>query len=207
MKEKPILFSPHMVGAIIKGNKTQTRRAIKPQPDIKKISENEYSVKWDKGRHFFFGTGDMKAIKDKWLRLPSFCPYGKPGDELWVRETFSYTQIDGLVNNRIYYKAGNNPFEINDPIWRPCIHMPRWASRIQLLIRDIRIEQVQDISEGDAEAEGVFYDLDEHAFPPFPARDAFSMIWDNINLKRGLGWDINPWVWVIDFEVIKGGLS
>ena len=71
--------------------------------------------------------------------------------------------------------------------------MPRWASRINLEITDIRVERVQDITEEDAKAEGVDW------YPAMRANRLFQSLWDSINAKRGYAWDVNPWVWVVEF--------
>jgi hypothetical protein len=78
--------------------------------------------------------------------------------------------------------------------------MPRWASRITLDLTDVRVERVQDISEEDARAEGASYGR-----PPYQSseREWFSLLWDSINAKRGYGWDVNPWVWVLSFRRVE----
>lgn len=95
--------------------------------------------------------------------------------------------------------------------WKPSIHMPRWASRITLQIIDIRVERVRDITRDDAKAEGVSNvfkyrgEIDKAIFKrsvlhPYVAN--FSVLWDQINAKRGYGWDVNPWVWVVEFKKV-----
>lgn len=142
MKERPILFSGEMVRAILEGRKTQTRRVIKPQPDS---ARNSVFVKSG------FETKHGYEIK---------CPYGQPGDRLWVRETWGLWDTDpkdGPERAKIFYRATDeNRRDLRYQRWRPSIHMPRWASRINLEITNIRIERVQDITEEDAKAEGLF---------------------------------------------------
>ena len=87
--------------------------------------------------------------------------------------------------------------------WRPSIHMPKLAARIWLEITRVQVEKVQDITEADAKAEGAepVCGLDQK--PDY--RGGFYFLWDSINAKRGFGWDVNPWVWVVEFKVVKNG--
>lgn len=131
--------------------------------------------------------------------IGEYCPYGQPGDRLWVRETWAE---DG---SRYTYRATNETWAWH---WAPSIFMPRAASRITLEITDVRVERVQDISEEDARAEGVTRELrgprtypDRHAARSHETyRDAYMRLWDALNAKRGCGWAVNPWVWVISFQ-------
>ena len=181
MKESPILFNGDMVRAILAGQKTQTRRIIKGRPS--------------------------KTQQDA-----LFCPYGHPSDRLWVKETFAYAQ-DGTV----VYRASmvGSPWDAitrRAITWRPSIHMPRWASRITLEITDVRVERVQDISEADAWAEGIevldgqFADADicatakKYGLMFENANCIYAHLWDTLYAARGLGWGVNPWVWVITFK-------
>ena len=120
------------------------------------------------------------------------CPYGKPGDELWVRETWNGTESEGIA-----YRA-TDPQMDGEP-WKPSIFMPRWASRLQLVIKDVRVERLQDISIDDIYAEGA-YSINWGRMPGSEHK-AFKALWDSINAKRGYGWETNPWVWVVEFEV------
>ena len=159
MKERPIIFSAPMVRAILDGRKTQTRRVVKPQPVGGDRIERDGSG-WVVGR--------MRDSENAWRPLP--CPFGQPGDGLWVRETWSGLHVfrntaplerksfvgDGYPYMRedVWYWADGEP-EYGD--WerpRPSIHMPRWASRLTLEITGVRVERLQEISEADAEAEG-----------------------------------------------------
>lgn len=179
MIEKPIIFSGPMVRAILEGRKTQTRRIVKD------------------GHALAFLGADHKPVL--------MCPFGQPGDRLWVRETSLLCRDSNGVcpagNGKALAYAADG-YELEDgERWTPSIHMPRWASRISLEITGIRVERLQDISEKDARAEGVaasrvgpcqdglFYRLH---------RDSFIELWESIN---GPGsWDANPWVWVIEFR-------
>ena len=189
MKERPIIFSGPMVRAILEGRKTQTRRVVKPQHDCRYdglAPAREYL-----GRKHLGSWGAYFG----WAFVP--CPYGQPGDQLWVREAWGYDCDRNLV-----FRADGELAEVNR--WRPSIHMPSWASRITLEVTDVRVERVQDISDLDALAEGIqvigrteVNDLSRGKF-----RHAFRALWDSINAKRGHGWDKNPWVWVVQFRVV-----
>jgi hypothetical protein len=158
------------------------------------------------------GGSEQKLL---WGMVDGKCPY-EIGTRLWVRETWGAVWPDEypvpLEQCKIEYKADtNNPYpgdwpadeaRGNDdaPKWRASIHMPRWASRLSLEIVSVRVERVQEISFDDAIAEGVC--ADPHGVRS-ESRRWFSELWDSINAKRGYGWDVNPWVWVIEFKVIE----
>jgi hypothetical protein len=173
MKERPILFSSQMVKAILEGRKTQTRRLIKPQGSY---------------------IDPEKMIN---------CKYGKPGERLWVRETWSPTSIDYKKTQcDVIYKADFNTLLMNNT-WKPSIHMPRWASRIDLEITEIGIERLRDISEEDALAEGVDGEKEAAALGLTwykKPKSAFRFLWQQIN--GPVSWDENPYVWVIEFKKI-----
>lgn len=213
--EKPILFSTELVQAILEGRKSQTRRVVKPQPDSKVNTVHPCKDgEWEFGKDFYNGDGEAIEYKK--------CPYGKPGDELWVRETFAFLKEHDnkppseIYDDQVLYKAdgkitnqfglGSNIHESDFGRWRPSIHMPRRYSRIQLTVEDIRVERVQEISPRDAWAEGVKC----KCMKPTPMCkgniDTFSELWDSINAERGYSWESNPWVWSFSFKVknIKG---
>lgn len=184
-REKPILMNAFNVRAILTGRKTQTRRVIKSWigADITDVPSS-YRGFW-RGMNKRIGT---------WVTESTKCPYGQPGDQLWVRET------QWINGGYVASDPPNFPREGKTP----SIHMPRWASRLTLELTDVRVERVQDISEADAQREGWdisnlpeghCYDCTHHA------RDWFHGLWDSINAKQGFGWDTNPWVWVIEFRV------
>ena len=202
MKEHPILFSTPMVRAILEGRKTQTRRVIQPQPEIiiRPIDDKCNEVIWSDSKRVLSigGGGDVLGACVREL-----CPYGYRGDRLWVRETFAYCPGDVYVyrSDYLYDVDSESAMTINMktgetmPLrWRPSIHMPRKASRLTLEIVNVRVERLQEISEEDAISEG-FRNLATDT-----ARGDFSYLWDHINAKRGFGWDVNPWVWVIEFK-------
>lgn len=175
IKERPILFSAPMVRAILEGRKTQTRRIIKSR----------------KNNSIFMGGWTDSFILDEGNRewTLSECPYGQPGDHLWVRESwqkfgkeYAYAATDGDI--------------YPETKWRPSIHMPRAASRLTLEITDIRAERLHDITEADAIAEGCESGGNWDSAPTVQ----YSNLWETIN---GPGsWEANPWVWVITFKKI-----
>jgi len=209
MKERPILFNAAMVRAILDGRKTQTRRVVKPQPDF-----------------VVNGLAIITTPEDEHLgRLGKMiaCPYGQPGDRLWVRETWGAhfmwngmppAQIPNDGRTCLFYQAdgaivrGCESSQVTK--WRPSIHMPRWASRITLEVLSVRVERLNEISDrgaaNDCTAEGVF-----HCGMPVPYYeqwhgDGFNSsekwmyvkLWESIN---GPGsWAENPWVWVVEFK-------
>lgn len=202
MSARPILMSAPMVRALLAGTKSQTRRIVKPQPPA------------DKPRSAWFEPGVMgwaapEVPSADWHRVR--CPYGVPGDTLWVRETWAVSHaVDHLKPGElphgagmVYYAATEN---IGGLLKRPSIFMPRWASRITLEIAGVRVERLQDISEADAVEEGVDpLDFEpppeENAGYDFSHRAAYARLWEQIN---GAGsWEANPYVWVIEFKRVQ----
>ena len=199
---KPIIFSGPMVRAILEGNKTQTRRALRSQPpDWATGHDDVWPWVHFTGADPFHGNPVMWTAK---------CPYGEPGNHLWVRETFAYYYAGpNFTGNtgKVYYKADGDlsdrvkERDCVEPRWRPSIFMPRWASRITLEIISVRVERVQDISHEDALAEGIDPDAPLNNYGTGSAhRDTFAELWDSINAKRGYSWDSDSWVWVIEFK-------
>ena len=198
MTERPIIFSAPMVKAILDGRKTQTRRIVK-LTDSGRVKEVGSPKNWH--------LDDPDAIKA--------CPYGVPGDRLWVREAWSYDPPDELWAKdraRLLYREGyDHPPEMNDdewPRWKSPIHCPRWASRITLEIVDVRVERVQEISEEDAIAEGIervtgnsfrVYERGAEGETAPGAISSYRSLWDSINGKRA-PWESNPYVWAITFK-------
>jgi hypothetical protein len=219
MKERPILMSGPMVRAILEGRKTQTRRIVKPQPsvhDAEPLVRSDFHgpARWFDGHRAGSWNGGN----------PILCPYGEPGDRLWVKETFAYSEGEVMMTSyerrpvgsklpMIAYRA-NMP-DLREPPcgkhWKPSIFMRRALSRITLEITGVRVERLQDISEDDAVAEGIgrhikhgtewfdFYPIDEE-FPGSTtvAKDSFQSLWESINGSDS--WAENPWVWVIEFK-------
>ena len=190
MATKPILFNTQMVRAILDGRKTCTRRIVKPQPTA------------------HYGTQCIKP------------PY-QPGDIIYVRETWhKYIKRVGKGQNchlaEFYgYKASvANSEDAGEP-WKPSIHMPKEAARIWLKVTDVRVERLQNITPKDAENEGVgnlFYEDIGYSEKNYGtevdseygiAKEQFAWLWESTIKKSDIdryGWDVNPWVWVIEFE-------
>ena len=198
MKERPILFSGAMVRAILEGKKTQTRRVVKwPEGFEPETATVERFQRYPDGsyRAIVWGSPyDDGAFSVK-------CKYGGPGDRLWVRETWGVHRCIEQAYQRdrcqvgvglLHYKADEGCHPVKR--WRPCIHMPRWASRIALEVTGVRVERVQEISVEDALAEGML------ASDPYKLAGEYEALWNEINAKRGYGWDVNPWVWVVEFK-------
>ncbi|HEJ4757511.1 hypothetical protein FVA82_11755 [Pseudomonas aeruginosa] len=203
MKERPILFTGPMVRAILEGRKTVTRRVVSPQPDFlgSMVDPNTPFKTLDAGLH---------------ARIT--CPYGEPGDRLWVREAWAAdAQVDAIApsdlsqGEPIWYPADlsvrqTGCYMISKGRVRPSIHMPRWASRILLEITAVRVERLQDISEEQALAEGVRGEPCDHARQACAdigcwgdtAKGAFGFLWESLNGEGS--WAANPWVWVVEFK-------
>lgn len=201
---KPIIFSGDSVRGILDGRKTMTRRVVKPQgAERADYSERTGAVylRGDRGGHAY--------------RVP--CPYGKPGDRLWVRENGwerpvrdSKMMREGADTwERYYYDADGYTDLDRDQFkeWgfkrRPSIRMPRWASRITLEITGVRVEKLQEISEEDARAEG-FCSSGTLGRDWSSCVDNFAAAWESLNGKRH-PWASNCWVWVIEFRRHTGG--
>ena len=212
MKERPILFSAPMVLALLAGTKPQTRREVK-----KKAALDCLACGFEPSFLAHPGNADL-------------CPYGQPGDRLYVRETWQHSNHPFGPLDRdchIFYRAdywddphgmdGEKSPEGKYREWKPSIHMPRWASRITLEITGVRVERLQDLSEADAEAEGielVRVSESDYRYLDYLAKDcrditygspvqSYASLWEFIN---GPGsWNANPWVWVIDFQVVDHG--
>ncbi len=279
MKERPILFSSPMARAILANAKIQTRRIIREVPNSYHLQWNEgpragqprhimdwalsgvYQAEEDSGHipgsyyysrkgHFYV---DVQTDVDDNSHAEIKCPYGVPGDRLWVRETWWHLvqptqEMIGFDDGTVKLRSGSTVLATPPTIghggygfaWkhRPSIFLPRWASRLTLEITDVRVQRVQGISEEDAVAEGI------QVFGATPAEilgamlatmkpvtrraflasalavalgladvlirrraltnsEAFAILWDRINAKRGYGWQANPWVWAITFKVVS----
>ena len=198
MTERPILFSAPMVRAILARRKTQTRRIAK----LPKAPSHRGGWIPDEVDSFpvFFNQTTGACIG---------CPYGWPGDRLWVKETFTVSDPP----SGYYYRADHGPYtwgSLGEPTWKPSIFMPRRASRIDLVLVSVRAQLLHDISEADAEAEGVDRDTEpcDHTRlscaeigcmgPTY--RSSFCELWGTINGADS--WATNPPVWVVEFRAL-----
>ncbi|WP_368083075.1 hypothetical protein [Klebsiella michiganensis] len=222
MKERGMIFNGEMVRAILDGRKTQTRRIIKDctvgRDQISKFIQIEKK---------FIGCypEDVPEL------IRECCPYGVPGDRIWVREAFRVHSRATDVATLVYKASERNSWTeqthrvpvavCNKPAtpekWTPSLHMPRWASRILLEITDVRVERLNAISEEDAEAEGIdmeaLYDsqdcydcIADHNMTGRPTvTGAFKYLWQSIYGQES--WNADPWVWVIEFKRVEGGAA
>lgn len=230
MKERPIIFSGEMVRAILEGRKTQTRRIVKSDHEIAELATTK---DWAQGlaANDCFGrsiTEDDIRAKAEQLKgklhpviaadgsmLGLLCPYGQPGDRLWVRESFA----DSMSGNGTVFRADMTmlPNQRDPEIraffaqrcrtspasfkWKSPLHLPRRLARILLEITDVRVERLQEISPVECVEEGYQSDMTQrYAQEELAALDWYRALWESIN---GLGsWESNPWVWVISFRRI-----
>ena len=225
MRERPILFSAPMVRALLAGTKTQTRRIVKP-------------AGWNPESNEYAGLTAIKAHGDPRIGLQAYfwhpesatshgvrCPYGQPGDRLWVKETTLKVEDHGWIGP-VYAESEQGRFaldwgygEPDDPDHipphaikcRPSLFMKRAMSRITLEVTGVRVERLHDISDADAQAEGVDmqprlagYTKDAGCkWEPANPVEVFCNLWGSIN---GPGsWDANPWVWVVEFRRTQEG--
>lgn len=191
MKERPILLNDAMVRAVLAGTKTQTRRIVKNV-----LNNNRLQLK-----------GRQQHVLDS----VDLCPFGQPGDRLWVREawfdTEPYKHAPLFTDRKLRAAYRADDEFIGCHHWRPSIHMPRWASQTMLEITDVRVDRLQDISEADAIAEGIersgecnwrHYGDDGDDFTS--ARHSYRSLWQSIYGTDS--WNANPWVWVIEFRKV-----
>ncbi|MBI7277659.1 hypothetical protein JEU36_30245 [Pseudomonas aeruginosa] len=187
MKERPILFSGPMVRAILGGSKTVTRRALNAQ-SLKLIN---YGAQVGECHYL---PEDGKVHQNSAGYYADFCPYGLPGDRLWVRETYADAGC------RLTYRADTDDgAHCKVKKWTPAIHMFRKDSRILLEITAVRVERLQDITEDQAIAEGIdTHPMGFYGNGCITAGGAFLELWESINGDGS--WAANPWVWVIEFR-------
>lgn len=203
-----MIFNGEMVRAILDGRKTQTRRIVSDR------HLNLIDVGSQIGECYPLECGIDHQNSQSYYR--EHCPFGKPGDRIWVRETyqgplFDYEHMESYLEDSskfekpdfCVYRADGKPapefYDADDNLhcgWRPSIHMPRWASRILLEITDVRVEQLNEISEEDARSEGI------SGSSARDLKEAYAALWRSIYGSDS--WCANPWVWVIEFKRIEG---
>jgi hypothetical protein len=230
-RERGILMSAPMVRALLRDEnpKTQTRRVVKPQPHDRAGSSGEmwWEPEWFDD-HGAFVSSPLASVRQVWDPRRF---YGVPGDQLWVRETWAI----GVSTGNSWHTENGPIHQMVDPQryprryaadgtdgvygkWRPGIHMYRWASRITLEITDVRVQRLQDISEEDAKAEGIYPEPhpeggDRQVWTTggvWAADDpvsAYLHLWEDINNPKGwcpddnpMCWGANPWVWALTFK-------
>lgn len=228
MADRPILFSGAMVRALLVGRKTQTRRVFDFH-GLEKVVEF-VPVGTDKtGRRIFemkdrFGRAVTRPAGKHFVDYHWTAPFAV-GDRLYVREAHAlvpstaYRMSEGVrqtINPSDPYEAAiyRLGWERSKPRWGPGIHMPRWASRITLIVTDVRVQRLQEINEADAIAEGVESDSDGWRDYQMPAtqccgsaRDSFRSLWGSLNEARGYGWEANPWVVAVTFTVHQRNIN
>lgn len=210
MKERPILFSGPMVRALLDGRKTQTRRVMKQAvgPSLSVGVDGATAVA---ELSWLYGDGPGHEVHERTQKVP--CPYGAPGDHLWVRESFwgcdapGYGDQPCVVYDEEHHRTHYRAAEVRP--WArkfgriPSIHMPRDCSRITLEVTGVRVERLQDISEADASAEGVQAGYGEPFDPAHTISDQrrFELVWKQIHDEAS--WNANPWVWIVEFKRIE----
>ena len=213
MKEHPMFFNALMVRALLAGSKTQTRRVIKPHRSDDAFCLVDHGDGW-----WPYRSEDGESPNVDNMEYPFVCPYGRPGDRIWVRETLGhhidkghYYAATGMhVGPLLDYELEPSPSVGIPARTIPSIHMPRWSSRILLVVVSVRVERLNDCSDADARAEGVAPDEvrqisvfganaeERAAIYRHAAIAPFERLWKSIN---GAGsWAANPWVWVIEFK-------
>ena len=214
MAEKPILFNTEMVKAILDGRTTQTRRLIKPQPQsrLAYCYAGTDSGTWGyptATAHEFWGADfELPRGMSESEKQHRWKPPCEADDILWVRETWNGLKLGprGKKETTYWYRADEDENNLNpDDWWRPSIHMPREAARLFLQVTTVRMQRLQEITSGEAVAEGIKSKLRS----PSEAADAliaFEEVWNRTLKPADLpryGWSANPWVWVIGFVRIK----
>lgn len=227
--ERPILFSSPMVRALLAGTKTQTRRMVKP------VGNDGGFVLLDHGSGWWpYRSDDGESqVVNGCDEIPHACRYGRAGDRLWVREAWAsidkdYKPADLAQATALVYRADGlkvpnqkcreiratfaDRCRVRGAIkWRPSIHMPRIASRLDLEIESVRVKRLQDISEADARAEGVIEGAGDfagcfsvpgtQAMSGTTAKECYARLWDDINGESA--WSMNPFIWVIEFRRLE----
>lgn len=234
MKEHPILFGGEMVRAILDGRKIQTRRPVKPQPlgghYVSMADDGIWTVLTEVGWGGDFACNEIGRcpygvpsdhlwMRETWCDVRDLLGWDQPGGPPPEGRGCIAFKADGELRQYGLMLSPPEDFRVADMHrkdeirWRPSIHMPRWASRITLEVTGVRVERVQEITDADAWDEGAWWwRYNDAVGPPLYIRDGeciecFRELWDAIYAKRGLGWDANPWVWIVEFRPLSSGDS
>lgn len=217
---RPMIFSTPMVQAILEGRKTQTRRIMKHQPPLGnyKFGINVTGTRCkENGLFHWIGIDEEMEYKVTDSDQPYFKCQVNIGDIIWVRETFSTGNIENGKHTGFRYKADDESFNVK---WKPSLFMPKKACRLFLEITDIRIERLNDISESDAEKEGINL-VDYNCYENYLVKKdwnyqgnnqrnfhmfqdpigSYASLWAKINGQKS--WDDNLFVWVYTFKVVE----
>lgn len=197
-KERPILLGPEWVRAILAGRKIQTRRPIEAIPG----NALNVAATVKPGAVVWNAPGELKPYIKR-------CPFGGPGDLLWVREKWAHNQFMAEIEctgpGDCFYAATCSETRHAATKWRPSIHMPRWASRLTLEVLEVRVQHVQEIDCNDIRAEGL--NCQQHDFASGfcvgyckSLYEQWVEAWDSIYGNRGFAWADNPWCWAITFR-------
>jgi hypothetical protein len=206
MRERGIIMQPWEVRAYLEGRKTRFTRPVKPQP-------KKYCVDVDRvtGRECY----EWRQRNMLWepTLAHSYCPW-QPGDLLWVRETWALAEdsegqlIDSQGHGQCHSQEAKRHYKATLPEimhgavrWRSPVTMPRWASRLWLRVKDVRVGRVRDTAPSECFREGFRFDGRQDAGEWISRQ--FSEQWDEDHAKRGLGWDANPWVWITTTERVE----
>jgi len=194
VKSTGLMFTGEMARALAEKRKTQTRRIVKPQPAAP-VMQDDDTGEW--GMLWYSADERGDPTVEHWT--PIRCPYGGPGDEIWARESIRYN----LEHDNFYYAADNKG--CGQAVYnllakrkksRPSILMPRGACRSVRTLTAVRIERLCDISEADAQAEGIQW----ATVPGGGALSGYKTLWERLNAKRGYPWSSNPFVWVLEWR-------
>lgn len=222
-KERPILFNAEMVRAVLDGRKTQTRRICKSKPIEGTFAGYGKDAMDAVIRQGPYEVGMNLWVRETWASLRMEYDFESGYCDGWEETTPDRVKkyrdehpphlLQAPAFDIAYldcYDNGADNVEERGFRWRPSIHMPRWASRIDLLIKDVRVERVQDINVHSVLAEGISAEINDYTahldFGQMRWEEEclkdFRKLWDSVYQKRGFGWDKNPYVWVVEFEVI-----
>jgi hypothetical protein len=222
MTDRPIIFSAPMIRALLAGRKTQTRRIAKLNgrtptfggPKGQTADPNCWGWEQDDGEWIL-----LKKDKPRDTGYLDLATIYQPGDRLWVREAWGINDYryggthpipkqhpTDLDDDHLSYLATESDAEIvSEMPYRPSIHMPRWASRLTLIVEAVKVERLTDISEADAQAEGVEPVLGTPGVPLDRHYAAFMQLWDRLHGEGATYF--NPWVVAVTFRVVRANID